>query len=73
VVNDVLRHPDDKPSIGLLLVKSKNKLVVEYALSVFKNPIGVANWERDILKSLPDDLNDSLPSIDEIEKELENE
>jgi predicted nuclease of restriction endonuclease-like (RecB) superfamily len=73
VVNDVLRHPDDKPSIGLLLVKSKNKLVVEYALSVFKYPIGVANWERDILKSLPDDLKGSLPSIDEIEKELENE
>jgi predicted nuclease of restriction endonuclease-like (RecB) superfamily len=73
VVNDVLRHPDDKPSIGLLLVKSKNKLVVEYALSGFKNPIGVANWERDILKSLPDDLKGSLPSIDEIEKELENE
>jgi YhcG PDDEXK nuclease domain len=73
VVNDVLRHPDDKPSIGLLLVKSKNKLVVEYSLSGLRNPIGVANWERDIQKSLPDNLKASLPSIDEIEQELNNE
>lgn len=72
VVNDTLRHPDDSPSIGLLLVKSKNKLVVEYSLSGFTNPIGVANWEREIMKSLPENLKASLPSIEEIEKELEN-
>jgi hypothetical protein len=36
VVNDVLNHPDDKPSIGLLLVKGKNKTVVEYSLAGFK-------------------------------------
>jgi predicted nuclease of restriction endonuclease-like (RecB) superfamily len=72
VVNDVLRHPDDKPSIGLLLVKSKNKLVVEYSLSGLSNPIGIANWEGDIKKSLPDNLKASLPSIDEIEQELNN-
>lgn len=73
VVNDTLLHPDDKPSIGLLLVKSKNKLVVEYALSGNSNPIGVANWERKIQDSLPENLKASLPSIEEIEKELENE
>jgi hypothetical protein len=56
-----------------LLVKSKNKLVVEYSLSGFNNPIGVANWERDIHKSLPDNFKASLPSIDEIERELETE
>ncbi len=70
VVNDVLCHTDDKPSIGLLLVKSKNKLVVEYSLAGLGNPIGVANWERDMQKSLPKNLKDSLPSIEEIEKEL---
>ncbi len=73
VVNDTLKHKDDAPSIGLLLVKSKNKLVVEYALSGFTNPIGVANWQQDIIKSLPEDLKSSLPSIEEIEKELEDE
>lgn len=73
VVNDVLRHADDKPSIGLLLVKSKNKLVVEYSLSGFNNPIGVANWERNIENSMPENLKASLPSIDEIENELAND
>jgi predicted nuclease of restriction endonuclease-like (RecB) superfamily len=73
VVNDTLRHPDDKPSIGLLLVKNKNKLVVEYALDGYTNPIGVANWERDICKSFPDNLKTSLPSIEEIENELKDE
>jgi len=71
VVNDTLSHSSDNPSIGLLLVKSKNKLVAEYTLSGFTNPIGVANWEREIIKSLPDNLKTSLPSIEEIEKELE--
>ena len=72
VVNDTLKHKDDIPTIGLLLVKSKNKLIVEYALSGFTNPIGVANWQQDIIKSLPKNLKDSLPSIEEIAKELEN-
>jgi predicted nuclease of restriction endonuclease-like (RecB) superfamily len=73
VVNDALKHPDDKPSIGLLLVKSKNKMVVEYSLAGYTNPIGIANWENDITKSLPEDLKASLPSIEEIEQELEDE
>lgn len=73
VVNDVLRHPEDKPSIGLLLVKSKNKLVVEYTLAGYTNPIGIANWERQIAQSWPANLKASLPSIEEIEKELQDE
>lgn len=73
VVNDTLRHPDDMPSIGLLLVKNKNKLVVEYALNGYTNPIGVASWQSDIAKSLPDNLKASLPSIEEIENELRDE
>ena len=73
VVNDTLRHPDDKPSIGLLLVKNKNKLVVEYALNGYTNPIGVANWESEIMKSLPEKIKASLPSIEEIENELKDE
>lgn len=70
VVNDILRHPDDKPTIGLLLVKGKNKTVVEYSLSGYQNPIGVADWQEQLTKELPDDLQSSLPTIEEIEKEI---
>lgn len=73
VVNDTLKHPDDAPTIGLLLVKEKNRLVAEYALAGFRNPIGVANWESEIAKTIPQDIKSSLPSIEEIEKELERE
>ena len=72
VVDDVLRHPTDQKTIGLLLVKSKNALVVEYSLAGYTNPIGVANWERQIMESLPDNLRATLPSIEEIENELLN-
>ena len=71
VVNDVLRYENDNPTIGLFLVKSKNKLVVEYSLTGYTNPISVANWETDILNSIPDNIKYSLPTIEEIEKELE--
>ena len=71
VVNDILRHPDDKPTIGLLLVKGKNETVVEYSLAGYQNPIGVAEWKNQITQSLPEELQSSLPSIEEIEKELE--
>ena len=71
VVNDTLKHPSDNPTIGLLLVKSKNRLVVEYSLSGFKNPIGVANWENEMVKSLPEKFKSSLPTIEQIENELE--
>ena len=71
IVNDILRHPDDKPTIGLLLVKGKNKTVVEYSLSGYKNPIGVAEWKNQMVQALPEELKSSLPSIEEIEKELE--
>jgi len=66
-----LRHPDDKPSIGLLLVRDKNRTVVEYFLAGMTKPIGVARWERQITQSLPDELKSSLPTVEEIEAELE--
>lgn len=69
-VDDLLRHPDDKPSIGLLLCRSKNKLVAEYALRGIKKPMGVAEWETRITKSLPEELKGSLPTVEEIEAEL---
>jgi len=71
VVNDVLRHPDDKPTIGLLLVKEKNRTVVEYSLSGYTNPIGVADWQNEIAAVIPDEIMVSLPTIEEIEREIE--
>jgi len=69
-VDDLMRHSDDKPTIGLLLCRSKNRLIVEYALRDFKKPIGVAQWQTRIVKSLPKELRGSLPTIEELEKEL---
>jgi len=69
-VDNLMAHADDKPSIGLLLVKEKDTLVVEYALTGTSKPMGVAQWEREITRSLPEDLKSSLPSVEEIEAEL---
>lgn len=69
-VNDILKHPDDKPTIGLLLVKGKNQTVVEYSLTGYQNPIGVVEWKNQITESLPEEFRSSLPSIEEIENEL---
>ncbi len=69
-VDDLMRHPDDKPAIGLLLCKGKNRIVAEYALRGFTKPIGVADWETRLTETLPDDMQGSLPSIEEIEAEL---
>jgi len=72
-VDDLLRHPGDKPTIGLLLCRSKERIVVEYALRDLKKPIGVAGWETRIVEKLPENLQGSLPSVEEIEAELSRE
>ena len=69
-VDDLLRHADDKPTIGLLLCRSKDRIVVEYALRDLKKPIGVAEWETRIVEALPEELRGSLPTVEEIEAEL---
>lgn len=72
-VDKLLCHPDDKPTLGLLLVKEKNRVLVEYALSGTNRPISVAQWETQLTQSLPDSLKGSLPSIEEIEAELSSD
>ena len=69
-VDDILAHPDDKPTIGLLLCKSKNNVVAEYALRGYNSPIGVAEWTTAITTSLPEELTNDLPSIEQLEAEL---
>jgi hypothetical protein len=69
-VDDLLRHKEDQPSIGLLLCKSKNRVVVEYALRDLRKPIGVADWETRIVKAIPEGFKGSLPTVEELEAEL---
>ena len=72
-VDDLLRHSDDKPTIGVLLCRSKDKMVVEYALRDLKKPIGVAGWATKIVEELPESLKGSLPTVEEIEAEFGGE
>jgi len=69
-VDDLLRHPDDQPTIGLLLCKGKNKLLVEYALSGLEQSIAVADWKTQLTETIPPEFQGSLPSVEEIEAEL---
>jgi predicted nuclease of restriction endonuclease-like (RecB) superfamily len=70
-VDDLLRHKDDAPSIGLILCRSKNEVVAEYTLRDMNKPIGVAaHLTREIEASLPQDFKYSLPTVEEIEAEL---
>ncbi|MDP2880028.1 MAG: PDDEXK nuclease domain-containing protein [Azonexus sp.] len=67
-VDAQIKHPQDAPTIGLLLCKSKNKVVAGYALRNNTQPLGVAEYQ--LLDSLPAELQTSLPSIEQIEREL---
>ena len=70
-VDAQVKAPDDTPTIGLLLCKQQNRLVAEYALSGIDKPIGVAEYQ--LLRDLPATLEQSLPSIADIEAELSND
>ena len=67
-VDEQVKHPQDNPTIGLLLCKSKNKVVAEYALRQNTQPLGVAEYK--LVESLPQELAIDLPSIEQIEREL---
>lgn len=66
--DDLLRHPADAPSIGLVLCKSRERVTVEYALRNTATPIGVAEFQ--LTEALPAELADNLPSVQQIEEEL---
>ncbi|MEO8324602.1 MAG: PDDEXK nuclease domain-containing protein [Nitrospirota bacterium] len=70
-VDEQLRHEADQPTIGILLCKTKDRLVAEYALSDIQKPIGVSEYQ--LTQSLPENLQSNLPSIEEIENELGGE
>ena len=68
--DDLLRHPDDNPSIGIILCKSKNRIVAEYALRDLAKPVGVSSYVTKLVESLPPALRGRLPSPKELEAEL---
>jgi predicted nuclease of restriction endonuclease-like (RecB) superfamily len=70
VVDRQLRGEDDNATIGLLICKTKDDVIVEYSLSDIHKPVGVSSYE--LSKILPLKFQSSLPSIEEIEAELEN-
>lgn len=67
-LDSLLKHPSDQPSIGLILCKTKDKVLAEYALRDMNKPIGLAEYR--ITESLPKDIQTSLPSIEMLEAEL---
>ncbi|MCG5052503.1 MAG: PDDEXK nuclease domain-containing protein [Myxococcales bacterium] len=68
LVDERLRHPDDQPSIGLILCQDKKQLLAEYALRGLDKPIGVSEYE--LTRALPKELESALPTIEAIEAEL---
>jgi predicted nuclease of restriction endonuclease-like (RecB) superfamily len=71
LVDDKLRHETDKPTIGLILCQQPNRVLAEYALRDMDKPIGVSGFE--LTRALPETMQSSLPSIEDIERELEGD
>ncbi len=72
-VDDLLRHPDDQPSVGIILCKAKNQVVAEYALRDMAKPVGIASYITRLVESLPPALRDSLPSPQALRAELKKD
>jgi predicted nuclease of restriction endonuclease-like (RecB) superfamily len=70
-VDDLVRDKEDKPTIGLLLCRTKDNFTAEYSLRGINKPIGVAEYHTELIKKLPKELKSKLPTIAEIEAELE--
>lgn len=68
--DDLLKQPEDNPTIGLLLCRGKDKVVVEYALRHLNRPVGVADWETQLVDTLPEEFEGSLPTVAQLEAEL---
>lgn len=72
-VDEQLKSEQDHPTIGILLCKTKDNIIAEYALRDIKKPISVADYQTQIVEKLPKNLKSSLPTIEEIEAELEKQ
>jgi len=67
-IDGEVKGEDDNSTIGILICKSKNDTVVEYALNGVNSPIGVSEYQ--LIKQLPNELKSALPTVEEIEQEL---
>jgi predicted nuclease of restriction endonuclease-like (RecB) superfamily len=67
-VDDLLRHKDDQPTIGIILCKGRNQIIVEYALRDLSKPMGVAQYK--LSEALPDRLREELPATEELAGEF---
>ena len=67
-VDNLLRRAGDEPTIGLIICKSKDRTIVEYALNEMQRPIGVSTFQ--LKRQLPSNLQDSLPTIEQLEIKL---
>ena len=70
-VDKILKQKEDNPTIGILLVKTKDNLIAEYALQDIKKPMGVAGYVTELITSLPKKLKSNLPTVEEFEAEFE--
>jgi predicted nuclease of restriction endonuclease-like (RecB) superfamily len=70
-VDDLLRHEQDNPTIGLILCQTADRVVAEYTLRDMTKPIGVSEYQ--LTRALPEHLQSSLPTVEEIEARLEEE
>ncbi len=70
VVDDMIKHQTDNPTIGILLCKNRNKVIAEYAFRGIDRPMGVVEYETMLTKAIPENLKSSLPTVEEIEAEL---
>jgi len=68
-VDSLLKRDDDQPTIGLLLCRDKNNIEVEFALRDMNKPMGVSEYT--LVESLPDNLKGALPTVEEIEQDLQ--
>lgn len=69
--DDLMRHPDDEPSIGLILCRTAKRTVAEYALRDLAKPVGIARYVTRLVETLPPELAGALPSEAQLRMELE--
>jgi hypothetical protein len=67
-IDDLLRSPDDNPTIGMILCKTHDQTIVEYALRDLQKPIGISTYQ--LRDALPEPLQGRLPTIEQLETEL---
>lgn len=70
-INKQMKRKEDSPTIGLIICKTKDRIIAEYALEGTNQPLGISQY--DLVKIMPDELKNTLPSIEEIENKLNEE